>query len=119
MIDAADVLTALFQELADVLAQVDLAGIEEAAWSLLFTLERLDRRLPVMPDSDPDFTSIGNAQELAGMARRRIDAMDAHLAQHQQAHQAIGSLLGAFEDVFRAGQDADSLIREIDHRFYF
>ena len=116
MIDAADTLNAQFQELADTLAQVDLAGIESAAWSLLFTIERLDRRLPVLPDSDPDFTSAGNAQELAGMARHRADAMDAYLQQHRTALAALGNLLGACEDAFRAGQDADTLIREIDHQ---
>ena len=119
MIDAADVLTALFQELGDTLAGVDLDAVEDAGWALLFTIERLDRRLPVLPDSDPDFTSIGNAQELAGMARHRADAMDQHLQQHRTAQAAIGDLLGAFEDAFRAGQDADTLIREIDHQILF
>ena len=119
MNDAADTLNASFQELGDVLAQVDLAGIEESAWSLLFTIERLDRRLPVLPDTNPDFTSAGNAQELADAARRRIDAMDQHLKQHQQALAAIGSLLGAVEDAFRAGQDAEFTISEIDRQILF
>ena len=116
MIDAIDTLNAQFQDLGDTLAGVDLGAVEDAGWALLFTIERLDRRLPVLPDTNPDFTSAGNAQELAGMARRRIDAMDQHLQQHRTALAALGNLLGAIEDAFRAGQDADTLIREIDHQ---
>ena len=119
MIDAIDTLNAQFQDLGDTLAGVDLGAVEDAGWALLFTIERLDRRLPVLPDTNPDFTSAGNAQELADAARRRIDAMDQHLKQHQQALAAIGSLLGAVEDAFRAGQDAEFTISEIDRQILF
>ena len=67
MIDAIDTLNAQFQDLGDTLAGVDLGAVEDAGWALLFTIERLDRRLPVLPDTNPDFTSAGNAQELAGI----------------------------------------------------
>lgn len=114
MIDAIDGLTAHFEELADSLTQVDLAGIESAAWVLLETIERLDKGLGVLPDNSPDFTGCTNPRDLAAAAQQRIDRLDAHLIQHQRAHQAIGELLLAFEQAREAGEAAEQITREID-----
>lgn len=114
MIDAIDVLTAHFEELNDALAGVDLGGIEEAGWALLIAIECHDRGLGVLPDTNPDFSACTTPSELAGMAQRRIDTMDAHLLQHQRAHRALGDLLGAFEDAFAASQQAEYITQEID-----
>lgn len=116
MIDAAEVLTAHFEELSDALAGVDLAGIESAAWALLASIESLDRGLDPIPDNAPDFTAYNNARALAAAAQHRIDVMDAHLIRAQRAHAALGELLGAFEDAFAAGQQAEYLTQEIDRQ---
>lgn len=114
MIDAAEVLESHFEELADSLAGVDLAGIEDAAWALLIAIERLDKGLDPIPDTNPDFSACFNPRELAAAARRHVDNLDGLLIRAQQAHRAIGDLLGAFEDAFAAGQQAEYITQEID-----
>ena len=114
MIDAIDVLNSHFQELADALAGVDLAGIEEAAWALLIEIERLDRSLGVLPDTAPDFSACFNPHELASTARRHIDVMDSHLIRAQRAQAALLPLMCAIEDAFAASQQAEYITREID-----
>ena len=114
MIDAIDVLTSHFQELADSLSGVDLGAIESAAWALLIAVESLDRGLGVLPMPGPDFTNCTSARDLAAAAQQRIDVMDAHLILHQRAHAAIGALLLAFEQAREAGEAAEHITREID-----
>ena len=114
MIAMADRLNAHFQELDDALAGVDLAGLEEAAWQLLFEIERQEKGLGVVPDAGPDFTNCTSAHELADAAQRRIDLMDSRLNRAQQAHKVIGKLLTAFEQARDSGQQAEQLVREID-----
>lgn len=116
MIDSIDVLTAHFQELSDVLAGVDLAGIEDAAWALLIAIESLDRGLGVLPDTNPDFSACTTPRELADMAQQRIDNLDGHLIQHQQAHKALLPLFAAFEQAREAGEAAERLVNELDRQ---
>jgi hypothetical protein len=116
MIDAAEVMESHFDALAESMAGVDLAGIEDAAWQLLIEIESLDKRLAPLPDTGPDFMQCQTPRELADNARRHVDRLDSHLIQHQRAQAAIGALLGAFEDAFSAGQQAEYIIREIDRQ---
>ena len=115
MIDAAEVLTAHFEELSAALDGVDLAGIESAAWALLAAIESLDRGLDPIPDNAPDFTGCTTHRALGEAAQRRIDSLDAHLTRAQRAHAALLALFGAFEDARDASDRAECLVREIDH----
>ena len=119
MIDAAEVLESHFEELADSLAGVDLAGIEDAAWALLIAIESLDRSLSPIPDNAPDFTTCFNPRELADVARQHIDTMDAHLIRAQRAHQALLPLFAAFEQAREAGEQAESLVTKIDYTILY
>lgn len=116
MIDSIDVLNSHFSELSDALAGVDLGGIESAAWALLIAIEGLDRSLGVLPDAGPDFSACRTPRALADMAHRQIDAMDAHLIQHQRAHQALIPLMAAFEQAREAGEAAEFYVNEIDRQ---
>ena len=116
MIDSIDVLNSHFEALAEILAGVDLAGIEDAGWQLLIAIEALDKGLGPIPDTGPDFTNCTSARELADMARQRIDRLDAHLIQHQRAQAALLPLFGAFEAAREAGEAAERIINKLDRQ---